>query len=1048
MASDSLHDPEWQLRRSCADLDRRLRAGERGVADQLLSTSGQSLNDEAAIELIYTELVTLEELGERPSLETWQQKYPHWSERLARLWKLHEAFEESDGAAAKNVTLHGHSSQQSTSPSGQSAAPSFPEITLGRWLGKYELLEEIDRGGMGIVYRARQQGLNRIVAIKSVRSAAASDNDRARFRIEAEAAGKLEHPNIVRVYEVGEQDGCDYFSMEFIEGGSLHRRLKETRISPRVAAELVAILADAVQFAHDHGIVHRDLKPGNVLIAGGWPPSANESAFRPITAPTVKITDFGLAKCFRENTKFQTQSGVILGTPSYMSPEQADGRLSAIGPATDIYSLGAILYELLTGQPPFDAATPIETLQAIRTREPVPPDRIEPQIPKDLATICLKCLEKEPQRRYVAARDLADDLRRFLEHRPILARPISLAERAWRLARRHRGITGLAAALLLLSVISAAVLMRQHRRVGELATLAASTSRVAAEHEQRATAADAEAEARFKQSRALVEQWTRLGEQLNRPGMDELRRQALEQALAFYSQFLSEHGDDPQLRLATARAAMRAGVLQAELGSWEPSEKNLRLALSLFRSLPPDEPIHLDHESTLLHLAHVERRLERWADSEATYQAAIALGKELVAKYPGNDAHAIALSNALTNLCVVLNRDRRYEDSERTYCHAIRLLRSMIERRMSGEPDNSSLTELVHTVDEQSVSPGDEIVASRELRARLFHSPQPLLVKISSGNYLSELALCLDDLGGLLFRRGKTEEAHHAYLEALEFRQLTQNHLPRETWRGSYIARSYTHLGEVEERLEHFDVALERFQKSAEILGQLHKDAPARLEYRLDLAYAYGNLARVHRRLERYADAAHHHRQAITLQEQLVASNPSTNSYRRDLANNLDGLGRALAALEKGEEAIQAYERSVQVDPTYYASYNNWAWLLLISPNRSLRDSAKALELARQALERNSNSRAVWHTVGTAQFRQGLLDEAEKSLRKSMELSNGGSAHDWFYLAAIQAQRGNLQEARSWFDRAKAWSESQLPRDGELRLIQEEATLIVVGRAE
>lgn len=303
----------------------------------------------------------------------------------------------------------------------------------------YEILGTLGRGGMGVVYRARQSALKRIVALKLIRAGATAGSEEIdRFRAEAEAAARLQHPNIVQVYEIGEHDGLPYFALEFIEGDNLARRLNGTPLPPRSAAEVVETLARAMQVAHDRGIVHRDLKPANVLI--------------PTDTLSPKITDFGLAKQLDAH-EGATVTGQVLGTPSYMAPEQAAGKGKEVGPAADVYALGAILYECLTGRPPFRAASALETLEQVRTQLPVPPRRLLPSVPVDLETIALKCLEKEPSRRYASAVALADELQRFLDGRPILARPVSLPERARRWCVRNP----IVAALLMLLVVATAV---------------------------------------------------------------------------------------------------------------------------------------------------------------------------------------------------------------------------------------------------------------------------------------------------------------------------------------------------------------------------------------------------------------------------------------------------------------------------------------------------------------------------------------------------------------------------------------------------------------
>ncbi len=320
------------------------------------------------------------------------------------------------------------------------ASPGAPRPERAAMPG-YELLGELGRGGMGVVYKARHVKLNRLVALKMILNAGhAGEDDLARFRGEAEAVARLQHPNIVQIYEVSEHDGLPFFSLEYVPGGSLADNLDGTPLPAGRAARLVEAVARAVHAAHGQGIVHRDLKPANVLLAEDGTP---------------KITDFGLAKKL-DDASGPTRSGAIMGTPSYMAPEQAAGKGKEIGPAADTYALGAILYELLAGRPPFKAATSLDTILQVISNDPVPPSELQSRVPRDLETVCLKCLQKEPARRYASAELLADDLARFLDGRPVLARPVSPAERAWRWCRRNPVVAGMTAAVALLLVLLAA----------------------------------------------------------------------------------------------------------------------------------------------------------------------------------------------------------------------------------------------------------------------------------------------------------------------------------------------------------------------------------------------------------------------------------------------------------------------------------------------------------------------------------------------------------------------------------------------------------------
>jgi serine/threonine-protein kinase len=312
-------------------------------------------------------------------------------------------------------------------PGGDRAAPPLPEIP------GHEVLGRIGRGGMGIVYRARDVRLGRVVALKTLAEARYATGEQVeRFLDEARAVARLQHPNIVGIHAIGEHEGQPYLSLEYVDGDSLARRLADGPMAPRAAAELIETLARAIDAAHRAGVVHRDLKPANVLMTADGVP---------------KVGDFGLAKLM-DSESARTWSGQVLGTPSYMAPEQAEGHSGRAGPPADVYALGAILYQALTGRPPFLGDSALETLKLVAGTDPVPPTRLRPGVPRDLETICLKCLEKDPSRRYESAAAMADDVRRFLDGRPIAARPVGAVGRSLRWARRNRMLAAVSAALV------------------------------------------------------------------------------------------------------------------------------------------------------------------------------------------------------------------------------------------------------------------------------------------------------------------------------------------------------------------------------------------------------------------------------------------------------------------------------------------------------------------------------------------------------------------------------------------------------------------------
>ncbi len=566
---------------------------------------------------------------------------------------------------------------------GRDPTPGDPPDGRPPQLPGYDVQSILGRGGMGVVYKARHLRLNRLVALKMlIAGAHAGPPERARFQREAEAVASLHHANIVAVYDVGDHEGCPYFTMELLEGGSLAQALASTPQPARQAAALLITLAEAVQVAHQAGIVHRDLKPGNILLTAQGTP---------------KVADFGLARHF-EGEAALTLSGTRMGTPSYMAPEQVVGKAGMIGPATDIYALGALLYEMLTGRPPFRGETASETERQVIHEEPVSPSRLNTKVPRDLETICLKCLSKEPQRRYASAAALADDLRRFAEGRPIQARPVGWAEHSWRWCRRNPTVAALLiTALALVGLASGGgvwlVKQRAELRKEVVTTVAQAVSLRQRFH--------------FHEARELLEQARQrvepagpkdLRRQVDQARADVILTQRLDDARAqaatlvdaegindpataeplYLSAFadagLGREGDDSQAIAATVRGrAVRAEIVAA-LDDWASMTRDLgrlKWLLSVARGADPDEVRdRLRQPELWLDPARLTRVASELRVADLSPQLATTVGR--VSRTGGGEA--IALLTATQNrfpqdfwvnfeLALALNQERRWDEA-------------------------------------------------------------------------------------------------------------------------------------------------------------------------------------------------------------------------------------------------------------------------------------------------------------------------------------------------------------------------------------------------
>jgi tetratricopeptide (TPR) repeat protein len=811
--------------------------------------------------------------------------------------------------------------------------------------GDYELHAEIARGGMGVVYRARQVSLNRVVALKMLLHAdRASAAERARFWKEPEAVARLSHPNIVQVYEVGEHEGRLYFSMEYCAGGSLDQKLGGTPLAPRPAAQLTETLARAVQAAHDCCVIHRDLKPANVLLAGpaAAPASAATAAEAGAVDPsawgTPKVSDFGLARKLDESG--QTASGALLGTPSYMAPEQARGQARTAGPAADVYALGAILYESLTGRPPFKGASWHDTLAQVCQDDPVPVRRLQPKVPRDLETICLKCLRKEPRCRYASAVELAEDLGRFLAGKPIHARPVGRVERAWKWARRNPALAGLLAAVLAGTVVSTLFAVQARRQ-------AAAESQA---RRQTRAALDA-------MSSHVVEDW------LSRRGqLDPAQREFLEKALSYYEGFAAEAGNSEEARRGAADAHLRIGKMRYRLGQHREAEAAYQRALERYANLAAEFPAMHDYPQQLAqshyNLGILQYETGRPKEAETAFGQALAIQQQLAAEFPAVPQYRQELAGTHAKLGNVASETGRPNEAETHFRHALAIQEGLAAEFPAVPLYRQELAASHHNLGYLLQDMGRPKEAEPFERSSLAIRAQLAAEFPAVAIYRRELAASHNNLAILLRATGRMKEAEAAFAEGLVlYKRLAAEFpaVPLYRWEqaGSHnnVAVVLMETGRVKEAEGALHDALALYKGLA-------ADFPTVPLYRQELARSHYNLGNLSKDTGRGKDAEAPYREALALFKPLVAEVPAMPEYRQELARTHGSLGLVLTEtgrLKEAEVALHdalAIFKSLITDfsdrPDYKAELAN-TLEALASVSRRHKNYASARQLLEQA---------------------------------------------------------------------------------------------------
>jgi serine/threonine-protein kinase len=740
------------------------------------------------------------------------------------------------------------------------AVPPAPASAPGAALVPgYEVLGELGHGGMGVVYKAHHLGLNRVVALKMIRPLVdAGPGELVRFRAEAEAVAHLQHPHIVQIYEIGSHDGRPFFSLEYMEGGGLDGKLRGGVLPPREAAQMVGTLAQATAYAHQKGIVHRDLKPANVLLTAEGAP---------------KVSDFGLAKRLQGHHGL-TQSGALLGTPSYMAPEQTGGDSRAVGPACDVYALGAILYECLTGRPPFRGVTALETLEQVRFQDPVPPTRLQPSCPRDLETSCLKCLRKEPAARYGGAQELADDLGRFLRDEPIRARPLGVAARLWRWRRRNRGVAGLLALLAFvvagaLTALTCLWLVAEDRR------------RLAETNGELASQARDKAEENYRLALQTVDDYCtkvsndpRLGEK----DLEPLRKKLLQSAVRFYEKFVEGRAGDPEVRAELGKGYARLASLTDALGDKAGAINLYGRGLAVWEELArdnPADPSHRDRQAFCHHnLALLYRDTRRPDDAEKFHKRALATQEALARDHDGVADYQLALALTRNSLGNLYRRTNRLDAAGKSYTQAL----TVLERLSHDHP--------------------------------------------GVADYQSHLALIHGNLGILYRRTGRPGEAERAYRQAIRLIEKVGPGPSSAAGRQVHLARNYINLGNLCDERGQQDKAEAAFKKAVELADRLARDHPAVTRYQDLRVSAHNGLGIACGAAGRTGEAEAAYNKALQIAQSLAGKHPLVSGYAVSVAGihvNLGDLARATGRPEEGLDwlgrAIGALAAVIKKEP-------------------------------------------------------------------------------------------------------------------------------------
>jgi len=933
------------LERLCDDQVRRWNAGQRVPAEAYLARHPSlQAQSESAFELIYGEYLLREQLGESPPLDEFRWRFPRFAGRFERQLELHSVLNSQD------VPPH-----TIVEPAEGADAPTEPTPSAaGKVAPGYEIIGELGRGGMGVVYKAWQVGLKRVVALKVIRADAyAHQGAAARFHAEAEAAARFQHPNIVQVFEVGEHEGMGYLVLEYVAGGGLDRKLSASLPDPPHSAGLIETLARAIHFAHQRGIVHRDLKPANVLLTEEGIP---------------KITDFGLAKLL-ERDQGLTQIGELLGTPSYMAPEQIRGMPRQITPATDVYALGAILYEMLTGRPPFKGTTPLSTLDQVSSHEPLAPGRIQRHTPRDLETICLKCLAKDPRRRYGTAWELADDLRRFLDRQPILARPTPLWERAWKWSRRRPGAAGVLFFVVAATLLSAVVGVYYNARLRAAARAARAAEQAAGAS---AKAADRQRNAALNSLKELV---FNVQEKLGQtPATRSIRQGVLNSAIAGLEEIARSTAEStPDLSQAVAH--QKLGDIFRVIGRSGDArrhyDRSRDLAEALLAPAPDDLAVAEDLYQTYMGLGLLSITSRQYDDAKDQFRRVVDIAEAMSAN-PAHDGGRQGLIEAYLQLGRAYSFALEYQTAETWF----RKMQDLAAQWVALEPANNQAKDLLASSyrklgDLQKFS-RDYGAARQDYLRAISIGRQILTDEPGNSPFKEHLGVALDDLAGVARDQHQPGEARQLFREAQRlFSELVQAD-PQHFESRSKQLHTQLNLARLEEHEAHFAQAAELFRTILDQVNRLKR--AGRLEDRHD-AYAdtralTTEIAFCEAAPRALADTDFARSQPVIVSARLLLLKARTPANQKD-PRSLTAVGEALIALEP-ETAEDSFDVARHL-AFFITDLDLGRWPELTGPERqSLRDRCadRGVQLLSQAVAKGHRERALFDSPELSPLRK------------------------------------------------------------------------------